>query len=230
MRVISFIYREKEFEAAEKLHFSILGLLNERDNFPSSSKGYSKLSVQLRQSLNQLYSQIQNLRAHLSQQSASHLTVREKERRSLQVEDIFNKYRKLQDSVNSSIAIKNQLIGGQNSEMNPSVSTMDNEHIPHRELRQMQTQVMDQQDRGLEELSKIIGRQRQMAQAIGEEVESQNDLIDNIADNVDRTRDRLAQQTTQITLTDRKDRTCGYWIVILSLFVAIVIVAAIPKP
>ena len=42
-----------------------------------------------------------------------------------------------------SIAIKNQLIGGQNSEMNPSVSTMDNEHIPHRELRQMQTQVMD---------------------------------------------------------------------------------------
>ena len=39
----------------------------------------------------------------------------------------------------------------------------------------------------------------------------------------------LAQQTTQITLTDRRDRTCGYWIVILSLFVAIVIVAAIPK-
>ena len=37
--------------------------------------GYSKLSVQLRQSLNQLYSQIQNLRAHLSQQSASHLYV-----------------------------------------------------------------------------------------------------------------------------------------------------------
>ncbi len=31
-----------------------------------------------------------------------------------------------------------------------------------------------EQDRGLEELSKIIGRQRQMAQAIGEEVESQN--------------------------------------------------------
>ena len=34
-----------------------------------------------------------------------------------------------------------------------------------------------EQDRGLEELSKIIGRQRQMAQAIGEEVESQNGTI-----------------------------------------------------
>lgn len=41
--------------------------------------------------------------------------------------------------------MKDQLIGGQNSEMNPSVSTIDNEHIPHRELRQMQTQVMERE-------------------------------------------------------------------------------------
>jgi hypothetical protein len=30
------------------------------------------------------------------------------------------------------------------------------------------------QDRGLDELSRIIGRQRQIAQTIGDEVESQN--------------------------------------------------------
>lgn len=35
------------------------------------------------------------------------------------------------------------------------------------------------------------------------------DLIENIADNVDRTRDRMAQQTSQITVVDRKDRTFG---------------------
>ena len=91
--------------------------------------------------------------------------------------------------------------------------------------------IVADQDRGLEELSKIIGRQRQMAQAIGDEVESQNgsrwrktnnrlnsslmvgkfilELIENIADNVDRTRDRMNQQTASITLVDRKDRTCG---------------------
>lgn len=77
------------------------------------------------------------------------------------------------------------------------------------------------------------------------------DLIENIADNVDRTRDRMAQQTSQITVVDRKDRTfgihqwsdsiknqnglifvhlyTGYWMVILLLFVAIVVVASIPK-
>jgi len=78
-------------------------------------------------------------------------------------------------------------------------------------------------------LSKIIGRQRQMAQAIGEEVESQNDLIDNITDHVDRTRDRMTHQTNRIALIDRKDKTWGYWFVILFLLVAIVVVAIIPK-
>ena len=77
-------------------------------------------------------------------------------------------------------------------------------------------------------------------------------MIDNIADNVDRTRDRMSQQTSHISIVDRKDRTCGmeikncylfhihivstnlfypkgYWMVILLLFVAIVVVASIPK-
>ena len=60
----------------------------------------------------------------------------------------------------------------------------------------------------------------------------------------------MTRQTTQISAVDRKDRTCGkllhlivltrydnhffyfltgYWIVIISLFAAIVIVASIPK-
>jgi hypothetical protein len=43
--VLYISFREKEFESAEKLHFSILGLLNERDNFPSSSKGILNLFV-----------------------------------------------------------------------------------------------------------------------------------------------------------------------------------------
>lgn len=34
-------------------------------------------------------------------------------------------------------------------------------------------------------------------------------LIENIADNVDRTRDRMSQQTSHITVVGRKDRTFG---------------------
>ena len=46
------------------------------------------------------------------------------------------------------------------------------------------------------------------------------DLIDNITDHVDRTRDRMTQQTAQIGTVDRKDRTfCEF---VTSIFVTCV--------
>nr|CAH0107636.1 unnamed protein product [Daphnia galeata] len=223
---------EKEFSSAEKLHFSLLGILNERDHLPKHSQAHARLSFQLRNSLNQLYSEIQSLKGHLEHLSQNkQLTAREKERRGLLLEDLLSKHKQLQNSVNSSLVDKNHSLDNFSSaaSSNPSTVAMAGEHIPHRELKQIQVQILADQDRGLEELSRIIGRQRQIAQTIGDEVESQNDLIENIADNVDRTRDRMAQQTSTITLVDRKDRTFGYWMIILLLFVAIVVVASIPK-
>lgn len=61
--------REKDYSSAEKLHFSLLGILNERENQPKNSQAYGRLSFQLRQSLNQLYSEIQSLKVHLEQLS-----------------------------------------------------------------------------------------------------------------------------------------------------------------
>ena len=106
------------------------------------------------------------------------------------------------NSHSTASASRNHLLIGTGAQGGPSQSsnsTSTNEHIPHRELRQIQVQVMEgipngtknikkfwwyimlfplsDQDRGLEELSKIIGRQRQMAQAIGDEVESQNSIL-----------------------------------------------------
>lgn len=58
-------YREKEYESAQKLHFSLLSIVNERESHPKNSQVYKKLSNQLHQSLNQLLSEIRSLRAHL---------------------------------------------------------------------------------------------------------------------------------------------------------------------
>ncbi|XP_057370343.1 syntaxin-8-like [Daphnia carinata] len=225
---------ERQYSTAEKLHFSLLGILNERDQLPKNSQAYARLSFQLRNSLGQLHGEIQSLKAHLERLSQNkQLTAREKERRNLLLEDLLSKHRQLQNSLNSSILDNHHSLGKISSGVvvssNPVIPTMADEHIPHRELKQIQSQILADQDRGLEELSRIIGRQRQIAQTIGDEVESQNDLIENIADNVDRTRDRMAQQTSHIAVVDRKDRTFGYWMVILLLFVAIVVVASIPK-
>lgn len=46
-----------------------MGILAERDQLPKNSQAYGKLSYQLRQSQNQLSSEIQSLKAHLEKLS-----------------------------------------------------------------------------------------------------------------------------------------------------------------
>jgi len=95
------------------------------------------------------------------------------------------------------------------------------------QLRTQQYQILEQQDRGLEALSEIISRQKHLATTIGGEVDYQNELIEDITDHVDRTRDRLVGETNRVRTIDRKDNTCGYWVVIVLLLVAIIIIIAI---
>lgn len=115
--------------------------------------------------------------------------------------------------------------------------------------------VCTEQDRGLEALSHVITRQKTLAQAIGTEVDYQNELIEDITDHVDRTRDRIHGETQRVRTIDRKDNTCGkclnttllkpfinhvrflriifstwftgYWTVILTLLVIIIIIVAL---
>ncbi|XP_037094024.1 syntaxin-8-like [Pollicipes pollicipes] len=96
---------------------------------------------------------------------------------------------------------------------------------PTGDLRQQQRQLVREQDEGLEVLASVISRQRDMAGAIGAEIEEQSALIDNISDMADRSAGRMVQQTQQVRMVDRKaSRTCWYWVVIFALLVAIVVV------
>ncbi|OXA63866.1 syntaxin-8 [Folsomia candida] len=95
------------------------------------------------------------------------------------------------------------------------------------QIKQQQYQALEEQDRGLEALSHVITRQKTLAQAIGTEVDYQNELIEDITDHVDRTRDRIHGETQRVRTIDRKDNTCGYWTVILTLLVIIIIIVAL---
>ncbi|GFS14812.1 syntaxin-8-like, partial [Elysia marginata] len=84
------------------------------------------------------------------------------------------------------------------------------------------------QDRGLDALSSVIGRQKQMALDIGNEVDDQNELLDDLNERVDRTDNRIQRETRHIKIVDRKSNACCYYVVIIVLFVAILIVALVP--
>uniref|UniRef100_A0A0A1X663 Syntaxin-8 n=1 Tax=Zeugodacus cucurbitae TaxID=28588 RepID=A0A0A1X663_ZEUCU len=94
-------------------------------------------------------------------------------------------------------------------------------------LKQHQIDILERQNRGLEVLSQTISRQRSLASQLGQEVENQNDILDNLADTMDRVDARVHVETGNIGEINRKDSTWGYWLVIIMLFIAIVIVAVI---
>ena len=70
-------------------------------------------------------------------------------------------------------------------------------------------------------LGDIIRRQKGMGQDIFREVTQQNDLIDDIDDRVENVNQRLLDTTSNVRVVSKKGRTCGYWIVILILAIAI---------
>ncbi|KAJ8318009.1 hypothetical protein KUTeg_003100 [Tegillarca granosa] len=100
--------------------------------------------------------------------------------------------------------------------------------VSNEAIRQQQQHIIREQDQGLESLSHVIARQKEMATDIGNEVDSQNVLIDEITDHVDRTGERLIKETRHIRIVDRKSNTCCYWIVMVVLFIAILVVAVVP--
>lgn len=98
---------------------------------------------------------------------------------------------------------------------------------PMETLRSEQIKIIDQQDKGLDSLSKVITRQKFLAQRIGTEIDDHNDIIDNLAIQVDNVDSRVGQETRHVEAVNKKDSTWSYWIIIISLFVAIIIVGII---
>lgn len=97
-------------------------------------------------------------------------------------------------------------------------------NTPVEVLRSEQKQIIKQQDSSLDNLSKTISRQKDIAIRIGGEVDRQNDLLDNIADQMDSTSLRIGTTTRSVEDVARKDSTWSFWLIIISLFVAIIIV------
>lgn len=91
-------------------------------------------------------------------------------------------------------------------------------------MREDQQRLLREQEDGLEALSGVVSQQRRIASAIGTEVVQQNELLDDVTQRTDNTRNRLVDETENITTTTQKSRTWPYWLVIAGLLAAIVIV------
>lgn len=245
---------QHDYESAERLHRSVLAEVGARGRLQRSSVAYSQATDSLRRILGQLNQEVGQLRQHLAQISSS-LTTGELGRRERLLDSLARKERQLRDAIMSSDDAKvtaksrQQLLGHQRPpqqgladlgltgfgttpaavDQAPREEEMGSatREMSTQDIRRAQEEALAQQDAGLDVLHAVIVRQKGMAQQIGAEVNTQNELIDDIGDRMDGTNARLLTTTQNVRVVDRKDRTCGYWVVIVVLFLAIVIIAVV---
>ncbi|XP_039305805.1 syntaxin-8 [Solenopsis invicta] len=230
-----------EYDACEKLFREIMEQLTMRDGEPKTSKVYASLSANIRLRMKQYTREVQQLKCKVEEASKlKTITFEEAERRTRQVEQLQSKdiqLQKLYDPrTNDYVSSRATLLRAGSSAFADGGTTSwaaddDDDDKPLdvqvsvNDLMSYQDRALIEQDKGLEELCKVIARQKEIGQTISGEVDHQNEIIDDLADHMDRTDESLINKTQQVRNIHSKDRTCGYWVVILILFIAIVVIS-----
>ncbi|GAB0100243.1 syntaxin-8 [Sergentomyia squamirostris] len=222
-----------EYDACERLSREIQSQIVLRNREQRLSDEYSRISGNVRVRLKQFSTELSALEQKLDQARRIHsLTTEEAERRQRQLEMLQSKLIQLQNQFTSAgDASRTALLQPGTSrlwddEEDDKMLTTTNNYSTG-DLRRQHVQILENQNEGLEQLSKVISRQKELALRIGDEVEGQNEIIDDIADQLEYTDHRIQGETRRIEVVSAKDRTWPYWTIIISLFVAILIVALV---
>ncbi|XP_065289914.1 syntaxin-8 isoform X2 [Dermacentor albipictus] len=212
-----------------------MGLIMQRNQYGRQTAAYVQTTGKVRQMIRQYMMDASKLQEDLSKSSLL-ITTGEVERRQYMANTLLNKGRELDALLTSKAPTPGQpgrqeLLGTELSSVSEGgwngEETEATQNLNVGEIREQQQRILREQDRGLEGLSHVLGRQKEMAIGFNEELNLHNEIIDDISEHTDRMRDRLLRETKNVAVVDRKSGTCWYWVVIVLLMVAIIVVAAV---
>ncbi|NXT34049.1 STX8 protein, partial [Pelecanoides urinatrix] len=177
-----------------------------------------QLNVIIRSSLQNLREKIDQLKDLLLRAVSTHqITQLEGDRRQNLVDDLLTRQKQLQASYKNEgtepDVIRSSLMTGgvKRGVTNPWFleESEETRGLGFDDLRQQQRRIIEEQDAGLDALSSIISRQKQMGQEIGNELDEQNEIIDDLTNLVENTDDKLRNQTRHVKMVDKKSTSCG---------------------
>ncbi|XP_011208962.2 uncharacterized protein LOC105230079 [Bactrocera dorsalis] len=225
----------RECEACSTLNQNIIQKLEIREKRQKNSFEYNRLTTAIQTELKQFEGEVKELIQKLQLLEAA---------RSIEPDELYNRKQQVEALQNQLAQVNRKITQdtrGERAELfaqppnylNNRPESSNGSTSPAEiasdvnTLKNRQIDILERQNRGLEVLSQTISRQRSLASQLGQEVENQNDILDNLADTMDRVDARVHVETGNIGDINRRDSTWGYWLVIIILFVAIVIVAVI---
>ncbi|XP_070580920.1 syntaxin-8-like isoform X2 [Ptychodera flava] len=225
-----------EYDRCERRAQEIMESINERNRLQRTGSSHSKISSEIRFALKNFSQDLNNLRQNLIRASTSyHLTQREVERRQVLLDNLVTKEKQLNDNFKNDLQSnmgRTSLLhqGPGSSRANPwdMDESEETSTMTVSDIRQQQQHIIAEQDRGLEALSQVIARQKQMGEHIGDELEEHNEIIDDLTGQMGRADQKLLKETKHIKKIDKKSGSCVMMVIIVVLLIAIVVVAVVP--
>ncbi|MBN3295418.1 STX8 protein, partial [Amia calva] len=213
------VSRLQNYDATCRLAQEIAENIHERNRQQRREENPAKLNMTLRASLQKLKQQIGQLRESLLRSTSSRRIMQsEADRRQNLVDDLVTREKQLnaafkKDGKESEPSRSSLLTGGMGSgdKVNPWLINEPEETrgLGFGEIKQQQQRIIDEQDAGLDALAVVIGRQKQMGQEIGNELDEQNEIIDDLTHLVDKTDNRIRNETKRVKLVETKAASCG---------------------
>lgn len=227
----------KEYEECKQLAQETVQLIQERNQrHPNGGPEASRLSAAARKKLGTLGVQVDKLVRALDGPEAASLSEPEKNRRRDLLYDLKNRREQMQTAIkrNQGQSDRDLLFSGASSSAAPPPrETERTAELDNRQLLSLQQQVMRQQDEELLEVEKMVQSTKHIAVAIGEEVNLQTRLLDDLQDDVDVTQSRLRAATHRVRhlIKDRSTWKGGacIFLLIVTLVVVLVLTLKISK-
>jgi len=228
-----------EYEAVSERGQDLMNKVAERSRAARNSSSHVRLTTDISKSLTTFSRDIANLKTNLRRTSLS-VTGRELQRREALIDALVTKEKQCEealksDSANSRVGGAALFESGRRRQTPDAVGWgVDEEEddtaclLSNDELRQEQRRIIREQDDGLDALAEVLARQKTIGLTIGNEVDTQNEMLDDIHDNVETVRGRVARETRNVERVDRKDKTWWLWLIMVILLLTIVIIVAIP--
>jgi SYP5 family syntaxin len=190
----------KEYENCKDLTQEIVQLIQDRNmSHPDGGPEASRMTAAARRKLGTLGTSLDQLFRWLDSQEASSLSEQERFRRRDLLHALKHRREQIQQSIKRSAHAndRQELISG-SEQRQPGKETEVTAVLDNKGLVQLQQQVMQQQDRELEQMEKTVVSTKHIALTIGEEVDLHTRLLEDLDEDVDVTHTRLRAATKRV--------------------------------
>ncbi|XP_010459159.1 PREDICTED: syntaxin-51-like [Camelina sativa] len=206
----------KAYNEALKLSEEINGMMSERSSSAETGPDAQRRASAIRRKITMFGTKLDSLQSLLAQVHGKPISEKEMNRRKDMVGNLRSKANQMANALNmSNFANRDSLLG---PEIKPDdsmsrVTGMDNQGIVG-----YQRQVMREQDEGLEKLEETVMSTKHIAMAVGEELDLQTRLIDDLDYHVDVTDSRLQRVQKQLAVMNKNMKSgCSCMAMLLSV-------------